>query len=643
MIYLPGKIDSTFVDERQLANTGIPFAFFDNDVQNGVEYVYAVTAFDVNSINSGPPSLESAAVQKLIIPRPPPSNEVVANLVVGMFGDDGTELNPLDPLPTLDPNDGTWSGPFPPTNAFTLGFAPEIPRLLPQFTRSATIDSINLLAVSSSPCPAGTNPFGACWEMHLSVDVDGTISQTVVDGYTPWWNAFGESPTSSAAVLRASVDLDATSLASFGIPTDAGFSGAAAVDLVAGEGINTSVAAGPHSRRGGSAYFHDGSRWIDGDTEQGATAIPDPSRYIRVGQVSGVDTVWAPVSHTPADFGLPTPSNTPGFEKQCFVRATNPLGRAADTRFVWGGGTLSEVRDITHHVDVQFNPRVGPTWGFVSDGNGNGFIDWQDFNFIDGAIQILRQVGGGNCDAAAGTSWDPGGTATARSLSNTPTLTATSTQGLALVGVAGLAATGTGFGLYVNGERFIFETGTLPADGTTWTLRQYWGAITVSDGNADNPSGYAHEGNALGNAPGVFLPRSMMVPGLTFRFEVDSATHFVAATEDILAEVHTVPDPYYITDALIEPPRLRFVNLPDRAIIRIYSVSGILVDIVEHFDELSDVTGGVATWDVRSRTDRAVASGVYFYHIEAPGGHERVGRFTIVNASPIRSGGDLLR
>ena len=63
------------------------------------------------------------------------------------------------------------------------------------------------------------------------------------------------------------------------------------------------------------------------------------------------------------------------------------------------------------------------------------------------------------------------------------------------------------------------------------------------------------------------------------------------------------------------------------AIIRIYSSSGVLVALLEHH---STTFGGTENWDVRNRTGRRVASGVYFWHIEA-GNARRVGRMVIVN------------
>ena len=54
---------------------------------------------------------------------------------------------------------------------------------------------------------------------------------------------------------------------------------------------------------------------------------------------------------------------------------------------------------------------------------------------------------------------------------------------------------------------------------------------------------------------------------------------------------------------------------------------GVLVNLLEHH---SNTFGGAEDWNVRNRNNQVVASGVYFYHIEA-GNARKVGRFTIVN------------
>ena len=76
------------------------------------------------------------------------------------------------------------------------------------------------------------------------------------------------------------------------------------------------------------------------------------------------------------------------------------------------------------------------------------------------------------------------------------------------------------------------------------------------------------------------------------------------------------------------------VGLPQDAIIRIYSASGVLVRLLEHhggdYSPTSISQGSEIDWDLRNRNNQVVASGVYFYHVEA-GDARRVGRFTVVN------------
>ena len=290
------------------------------------------------------------------------------------------------------------------------------------------------------------------------------------------------------------------------------------------------------------------------------------------------------------------------------------------------------MRDVTHNVDVEFKPSTQSSWGFLTeDANGNGVLDWQDFNHVDGALQILRLVGGGNCDAAAASSWDPGAAITPVELTSTASLVPVTTQGLYQAGAAGLTATGQGFGLYINGERYIFQVEGVPGDGTTWKLRTYHGFVeSDDDGEADveDPSGYAWGADVTGS-DGATGQRPPVVAGLQMSWTVPEATNFNKPAD--LTAVHTVPDPYLGSSLYDRAPtskQLMFVNLPPEATIRIYTLTGVLVDVLVH----DDVTGGGReVWDVRNRNNQFVASGVYFFHVMTPNGDSHVGKFTIVN------------
>jgi hypothetical protein len=177
------------------------------------------------------------------------------------------------------------------------------------------------------------------------------------------------------------------------------------------------------------------------------------------------------------------------------------------------------------------------------------------------------------------------------------------------------ASTGNGFILYLNGNWFLMQMAALPSS-TVWNVRFYAGNITGAAGSYS------------------FLPdiRPPAVPGLIARARYTGTVFDATTTSDsALAKVHTVPDPYYVTNAFEQSSNskiLKFVNLPSQCIIRIYSLSGILVQMIA----VNDPTGGAeAQWNLRNRNNQFVASGVYFYHVETPDGKAKVGRFTIVN------------
>ena len=115
--------------------------------------------------------------------------------------------------------------------------------------------------------------------------------------------------------------------------------------------------------------------------------------------------------------------------------------------------------------------------------------------------------------------------------------------------VPGALAPSNGFGLYINGERYIFQLtgGVLPPAGTQWTLRTYSGVVRAAAGSAAAgtlPSGTHADRVHLHPA----VVRSPAVAGLKVKFTVTAPTSTVATTNLDLTRVHTVPDPYYVTN-----------------------------------------------------------------------------------------------
>ena len=120
-----------------------------------------------------------------------------------------------------------------------------------------------------------------------------------------------------------------------------------------------------------------------------------------------------------------------------------------------------------------------------------------------------------------------------------------------------------------------------------------------------------------------------------FVFEVDpQVVNNDALSESVLDDIIVVPNPYIGTaswegknpfDDGRGPRELHFVNLPEKCTIRIYTVSGHLVDTIEH-----DSLTGTANWDMLTKDNLDIAYGVYVFHVDAPGIGEKIGRFAVI-------------
>lgn len=120
------------------------------------------------------------------------------------------------------------------------------------------------------------------------------------------------------------------------------------------------------------------------------------------------------------------------------------------------------------------------------------------------------------------------------------------------------------------------------------------------------------------------------------RLTVGGNTVAEGVSADVLDAIVVVPDPYVAVNGLetFSPQlggrgerRIDFRNLPRRATIRIYTLSGRRVKVIEH-DAFQDRS--FASWNLQSDDGLDVAFGVYVYHVEAPGIGETVGRFALI-------------
>jgi hypothetical protein len=378
------------------------------------------------------------------------------------------------------------------------------------------------------------------------------------------------------------------------------------------------VASGRFGTIGAGSRWLAHSRWFTGNSEPpDPTIVATADSAHSAGALPGVSKIWAPQAYRDPGVNLL-------LRGYSYAQTT---WYPADFLVTWNADSSLTVFDSTHHSPLPFAPNGGTGWGFVNlraliaagvtagtdpatdidDGTGTPSMTALTYTHINGTQPTCGDWWVINCALyEQKAQYEP--------------------LDFNIDGVGDA----NGIGLMVNGEIFIMAMPAIPAAGTQWRLRAVSGTETATCQPAlqavmTDCSAYTFAG------PGI---RPSFAPGLTYKITVAAKFAVNDAASGDLSRVHTVPDPYYVTNALEATANskiLKFVNLPSRAIIRIYSLSGVLVQVVTHNDPGGS---GEATWNLRNRNNQFVASGVYFYHVEGPDGQTKVGRFTVVNFAP---------
>jgi hypothetical protein len=95
-----------------------------------------------------------------------------------------------------------------------------------------------------------------------------------------------------------------------------------------------------------------------------------------------------------------------------------------------------------------------------------------------------------------------------------------------------------------------------------------------------------------------------------------------------LDRIRVVPNPYY-TRSRYELNQfahvVRFMNMPENATVRIFNLAGELVRTLHKTDALASILN----WDLLTDNQLPVASGVYIYHVDAPGIGTTFGRLVV--------------
>lgn len=538
---------------------------------------------------------------------------------------DGTALDTGAALPAIDAATGIFAGPMPPSNGLSLAFSSFLPQVTAGGTLTVRIDSIQAGFARLDVLP----DTGRSTRYYASAVRGGGAPVTFVVPLT--MRGTGFAPDAMGSQRFAAVALDSAQATRFGGDTAFALYADLTVAVpdvwrVASWGraaLNQAPANSPYN----------GPRWWSGAANEntadpngglcppaltcGAT-IKVPNIARTAGAIGGV-TIFHPQSYS----SIP---NTPG---RLIEGILATVARAADFRVYWGaGGAVDSVVDVTHRVPVPFADRIGPSWGLLTqpafaavtasltrDGD-NTLLTWSDIFCVAPVPEYLEVTPGDTSKTdCGGSAQSPATLQAVAELS--PIAIRDSASSYFGTADPAYTATGNGFNFYLNGHFFLMQMAALPASGTVWNARFYSGNVTGSAAQANF----------------AFVPatRPPAVPGLRaeLAFTGTQLDRFVT-TDSMLARVHTVPDPFYARSGYELSPdtlALKFVNLPARAIVRIYSLGGILVNVLFNDDPTG---GGEITWDLRSRSGKRVASGVYFFHVETPDRRSRVGRFTVI-------------
>ncbi|MBI9070742.1 MAG: hypothetical protein JEY94_04050 [Melioribacteraceae bacterium] len=119
-----------------------------------------------------------------------------------------------------------------------------------------------------------------------------------------------------------------------------------------------------------------------------------------------------------------------------------------------------------------------------------------------------------------------------------------------------------------------------------------------------------------------------------YTFDSKSVVLEKESVAESLNDVYVVPNPYVGYSESENPGRtltkrgdreLQFRNLPQQCKIRIYTITGELVDTIEKDDNTS-----MASWNLLSKEGMRIAYGVYIFHVKSEDGKEKIGRFAVI-------------
>ena len=124
----------------------------------------------------------------------------------------------------------------------------------------------------------------------------------------------------------------------------------------------------------------------------------------------------------------------------------------------------------------------------------------------------------------------------------------------------------------------------------------------------------------------------------TMRFTVNTSSAIdEAVISGDMKDIKVVPNPYVMTNMMetqVSNPflnqrrRLLFTHIPADCMIRIFTVSGVLVDVINVHNEPDN---GIVHWDMLTRENLEIAAGMYIFQVESEiTGDTMLGKFAVI-------------
>ncbi len=154
-----------------------------------------------------------------------------------------------------------------------------------------------------------------------------------------------------------------------------------------------------------------------------------------------------------------------------------------------------------------------------------------------------------------------------------------------------------------------------------WRVLYPWSDFRTED---EKEAGGPHQDSSFV----IVKPKKFFVDGDRWLADMSLLGESHAVTESELDSIKVVPNPYLVRSGYYETAsdrRIRFVQLPQQCRISIFTVTGELVKSFEH----NDVYSGNIWWDLRTGSGNLIAPGLYIYIVEA-GDKQHVGKFAVV-------------